>query len=64
MRARTVDLCQEFMNLIELYANRLLLTNNDNKAYKDATGLTKKIKNTFGNGIYDFRYAKSSINLQ
>ena len=64
MGTRTIYLCQEFMNLIELYANRLLLTNNDNKPYKDATGLTKKIKKTFGNGICDFRYAKSSINLQ
>ena len=64
MGTRTIDLCDEFMELIHDFPNRLLLTNNNGSAYKDATGLTKKIKKVFGSGIYDFRYAKSSINLQ
>ena len=64
IRTRTIDLCDEFMELIHDFPTRLLVTNNSGSAYKDATGLTKKIKKVFGSGIYDFRYAKSSINLQ
>jgi hypothetical protein len=64
MGTRTIDLCDEFMDLVKDYPNRLFVTTIGGKSYTDATGLTKKIKKSFGNGIYDYRIAKSSINLQ
>lgn len=62
--SRLIDLTDQFIELIKDYPDRYFITNNENKPYKDPTGLSKRFKNIFGGLIYDIRRAKSSINLE
>ena len=61
---RTINLCDDFIDLLKDFPNRYFVTNEKFELYKDSSGLSKKMKKYLGFKNYTMRKAKSSINLK
>ena len=60
---RTINLTDDFIELVKDYPNRYFVTNEKGGLYKDASGLSKKMRRHYGFLNYTLRKAKSSVNL-
>ena len=61
---RTINLCDDFIDLLKGSPNRYFVTNVKFELYKDSNGLSKKMKKNLGFKNNTMRKAKSSINLK
>ena len=61
---RTINLCDEFIDLLKDFPNRYFVTNEKFELYKDSSGLSKKNEKYLGLKNYTMRKAQILINLK
>ena len=61
---RTINLCDDFIDLLKDFPNRYFVTNEKFELYKDSSGISKKMKKYLGFKNFTMRKANSSINLK